>query len=131
MRTIATALQYKIAPVIAAAHAALVAIEPHLPYSNIKDPSDRQDVLEAISMLGIEIEAEQAKVGVDAERRVLLLDVLRKARNSIRNNAFGSLVGKDQKEGAMITGHVEVFEIARREITAFCADLMAQLKEDS
>lgn len=127
MKTILTVLNLDIKPSIEHAHTALVALEPYFVYSKISDPSDRHDLVDAIAQLSIEMEAAIAGVEVDAGRRLALSAILREVAVSIRNNAWGALVGKDAAEGATIIDHVERFEDARRLITAHCSDLEVDL----
>ena len=78
---------------------------------------------EALCLLKIERDANAADDDTPILRRLKLAPALYSAAIAMMENAFGFLVGNDDKEGQTILEHVERFEEARRIIAAAHCDI--------
>ena len=137
MKTILTALHMdaQIDAAIADAHDAVHGLLGLFTYDNLGDSlgdprkTDRHLILDAASLLDIEVSASKAGVPIEAERRVLLGGALLLVRQIIEQHAWGFLVGNDDAERDSNIALVERFEAARRTITVACYDLEAMMDD--
>ena len=135
MKTILTALNMdaQIDAAIADAHDAVRGLLDLFTYDNLgdslRDPrkADRHLILDAASLLEIEVTAKKAGVPIEPERRVLLGGALLLVKQIIEHHAWGFLVGDDDAERDSNIALVERFETARRIITVACYDLEAMM----
>ena len=131
MKTIANILSNGIDQAIAEAHATVRELETMFTYYRLgqNNKADRHVVLDALSLLDIEVQAKAADVMIDVERRVLLGTALLLVKQVIEHHAWGFLVGNDDAQRDANIALVERFEAARRTITVACYDLEAMMDD--
>lgn len=133
MKTILTVLDVD-KPVDAAiteAHAAVHQLADIFVYDSLgPDTKDhRHAILDARAMLDTEVEARNAGVEIDPDRRTILGSALCVVRNIIKHHAWGILVGEDETERASNIALIERFEAARRIIVTQCYDIETELQD--
>jgi hypothetical protein len=130
MKTILTVLASGIDQAIAQAHEAVRELEGLFTYGNLgkKHEGDRHVILDALSLLDIEVQAKAADVSIDAERRVDLGTALLMVKKVVEHHSWGFLVGNDDAQRDANIALVERFEAARRTITVACYDLEAMMQ---
>lgn len=131
MKTILTVLDVD-KPVDAAiteAHAAVKRLADIFVYDSLEPDTKnhRHPIVDARALLETEIEARNAGVAIDSERRTILGSALSVVRDIIKHHAWGILVGNDDAERDANIALIEQFEAARRIIVTQCYDIEAEL----